>query len=831
MSVDLKYKHQQTTYKLMNEELEKTGKVAYVFPTGAGKSFPALKYIEDNPSKPVIIVAPSIAILNQYKKYINEYIPNGNERIRRKDIVLVTYQNLSVFNARVRNANPGIILLDEGHRIGAKTWEPEVDTLIEKYPEAKVMSITATPERMDKRNMLYEKFQDSVVYEMSLTEALSGEKEGEVVLEAPRYIRVLSELAEQLESYKIKIEEVEDENKRKELLEKYEKLAGLISRMPSIQEVMQEGMQKKNGKYIVFCADREEMQEKMEEVHEIFGRVNDKIRIDYVLSRYDQEDEFGKTQKGNRLTIEKFEEMEKGEELQLLFCVDMLNEGVHIQGIDGVVMFRPTESGIVYKQQIGRALSVGNKAGETVIIDAVNNWKRQEETFKEIEAAIGIGERKETKETKEIGLFNLKPEEIELIELLREIGEETHYNYYNAYKELIEWLETHNGKMPRARIQRDGQRIPVAKQTKEENDEVKLYRRWNRSVEKQKLESYVGKKIEEIPEEDREMVITLREYGLGLNLTRKPPSEEIIEWLETHNGKMPRVRIKRDGQRIPAAKQTKEEKDEVNLRARWNTSIEKQKLESYVGKKIEEIPEEDREMVITLREYGLGLNLTRKPPSEEIIEWLETHNGKMPRSKIKRDGQKRLSADKQTKEENDEVNLYRRWNISTEKQKLELYVGKKIEEIPEEDREMVITLREYGLGLNKRPSEEIIEWLETHNGKMPRPSIYRDGQIIPVDKQTEEENDEVNLRTRWNRSIEKQKLESYIGKKIEEIPEEDREMVATLRMYDVDKTARLKLAKKQRDSAKAKNDSVRALEKETEAKLGAINKRGQEYGE
>ena len=35
--------------------------------------------------------------------------------------------------------------------------------------------------------------------------------------------------------------------------------------------------------------------------------------------------------------------------LKLLFCIDMLNEGIHVEDIDGVVMFRPTVSPIVYK--------------------------------------------------------------------------------------------------------------------------------------------------------------------------------------------------------------------------------------------------------------------------------------------------------------------------------------------------------------------------------------------------------------------------------------------------------------------------------------------------
>lgn len=48
-----------------------------------------------------------------------------------------------------------------------------------------------------------------------------------------------------------------------------------------------------------------------------------------------------------------------GDRLKLLFCIDMLNEGVHVEGISGVILFRPTISPIIYKQQIARLDSIG----------------------------------------------------------------------------------------------------------------------------------------------------------------------------------------------------------------------------------------------------------------------------------------------------------------------------------------------------------------------------------------------------------------------------------------------------------------------------------------
>ena len=65
-------------------------------------------------------------------------------------------------------------------------------------------------------------------------------------------------------------------------------------------------------------------------------------------------------------------ETSNNDHLKLLFCVNMLNEGLHVNDIDGVIMLRPTISPIIYLQQLGRALSVGHNE-HPLIFDIVNN--------------------------------------------------------------------------------------------------------------------------------------------------------------------------------------------------------------------------------------------------------------------------------------------------------------------------------------------------------------------------------------------------------------------------------------------------------------------------
>ena len=119
----------------------------------------------------------------------------------------------------------------------------------------------------------------------------------------------------------------------------------------------------KAGKYIVFCANKEHMDEMVSHVPEWFAGVNPDVVVYEAYSDDPNTDKaFAdfKTDTTNRL--------------KLLFCIDMLNEGVHVEGISGVILFRPTISPIIYKQQIGRALTAGDTAAP-LILDVVNNFE------------------------------------------------------------------------------------------------------------------------------------------------------------------------------------------------------------------------------------------------------------------------------------------------------------------------------------------------------------------------------------------------------------------------------------------------------------------------
>ena len=773
MSVELKYRHQEKTYKLMKQYLKKHKRSAHIYPMGGGKSFPPLKYMEEYPGKKVLLVTPNIFLINQFKGYISKYILD-EKRVNKNSFPnfrAVTYQKISL-TKEIANWKPDVIIFDEIHRMGAENWEPAIDALIAANPDAEIIGMSATPERTDKRNMAYEKFGENVVYEMSLTEALSGSKENEVVLNGARYVKVLSAFREEIELYKEQIDLLKDASKKQKLLKKYEELKAIVSNSPDISDIMKSAMKKKNGKYIVFCSNREEMFEKMNQAQEIFGKVNTNIKMDYVISK---KGKTGKTQRENRKTLEEFETREKDDSLNLLFCVDMLNEGMHIEGVDGEIQFKPTNSKIRYKQMVGRVLSADRDADETVIVDAVNNWIRQIDTYKELQGAVrrgnNIKKKEEGEDKQEQDILRITDEEIEFLDVLKEIREELSYHNRNTFDEIIQWLESHDGNMPRGNISKKGKQLNSEALTEDEKYERNLYMRWLRSEEKRILDKYVGVALSEVPEEYRDNIELLRSYGLGLK--QKRTYEEIIEWLESHDGKMPLSQKSENNKRVKVQNLTEEEQYEINLYGRWQNSIEYKALRDCVGLSLDNIPEKYKKYkdeIEILRGFGLGLE--QKNVYEEIIQWLETHKGKMPQgSKMK--NRKQLRVEDLTNEEQDERNLYARWNRSKIREALEACKGIQIDELPEkysEYKEQIKVLRSYGLG--KTSYELLIEWMEEHDGQIPRGIISKNGKRLKAIELSDEEQYERNLYYRMGRLPEYIAYKKTIGIPIDDLPEE-----------------------------------------------------------
>lgn len=66
--------------------------------------------------------------------------------------------------------------------------------------------------------------------------------------------------------------------------------------------------------------------------------------------------------------------LEEGK-IKIIFCVDMFNEGVDIPEVDMVMFLRPTQSGIVFLQQLGRGLRTSKGKEFLNVLDFIGNYR------------------------------------------------------------------------------------------------------------------------------------------------------------------------------------------------------------------------------------------------------------------------------------------------------------------------------------------------------------------------------------------------------------------------------------------------------------------------
>jgi len=161
-----------------------------------------------------------------------------------------------------------------------------------------------------------------------------------------------------------------------------------------------------------------------------------------------------------------FREAQGKDTVHLLFAIDMLNEGLHIADVGAVILLRPTESPIIFYQQIGRCLQV-DVEHTPIIFDFVNNFKsiRASDFLEDFQDAMEYEQENRAKlgldeyspvvrivdETKEIiGVFEsikerLQPWEVmfqQLVEFKEVHGHCDIHAHYLENKQLGIWVST-----------------------------------------------------------------------------------------------------------------------------------------------------------------------------------------------------------------------------------------------------------------------------------------------------------------------------------------------------------------------------------------------------
>lgn len=253
---------------------------------------------------------------------------------------------------------PDYIILDEFHRCGAESWGEGVQRFLSINIHASVLGLSATAIRYldNQRDMADELFEGNVASEITLGEALVRG-----ILKPPKYILSTFSYQKDLERYQRKVRAIQS-NATRDIAQNYlDELRRALNKADGLDEIFHKHIEKHDGKFIVFCANLNHMHEMINLAPKWFCKVDPSPRI---YSAYSNDPSTSKA-------FANFKS-DTSSHLKLLFCIDMLNEGIHIDSVDGVILLRPTVSPIIYKQQIGRALSASNSQN-VVIFDIVMN--------------------------------------------------------------------------------------------------------------------------------------------------------------------------------------------------------------------------------------------------------------------------------------------------------------------------------------------------------------------------------------------------------------------------------------------------------------------------
>ena len=407
--MDLKlFEHNKKAYDVACQLMDEDGKAAIIHPTGTGKSLIAFQLAFDNPKKTIVWLSPSEYIFHTQlenvkkildlredsqedkkeildEKFLIKKIPNAESSqiasgtntkssslksanseymsLTKQDIFsnirFLTYAKLMHNEDCIPKLNPSYIILDEFHRCGAMEWGRSVKLLLEIHPNAKVLGLSATNIRYldNQRDMAQELFDGNIASELSLGEAI-----GRNILPAPTYVCAMYDYQKELNRLKERMAQMKHVIKQQENEKLLEQLRRSLEQAEGLDKIFERHMRCKNGKYIVFCSNKEHMEQMAICALEWFRKIDANPHIYKVY--YDNPEA--------EVVFERFKS-DISEHLRLLFCIDMLNEGVHIEHIDGVILLRPTVSPILYLQQIGRGLAVGGSQ-KPLIFDLVNNF-------------------------------------------------------------------------------------------------------------------------------------------------------------------------------------------------------------------------------------------------------------------------------------------------------------------------------------------------------------------------------------------------------------------------------------------------------------------------
>lgn len=317
--------------------------------TGVGKTY--LAAFDSRPYKRVLFVAHREEILRQAEESFRAVRPEDTtgffgqrEKNTQADLIFASVQTLGkekYLESYFKPDDFDYIVIDEFHHAVTDNYRRIVDYFHPRF----LLGLTATPERMDGRN-IYEICDYNVPYTIDLEHAIDRG-----ILSPFRYYGIYdktdySHLPRNLGHYRASglNEAYLDNEERFDLILRY------YRKYPS-------------KRALGFCATRQH-------ALAMARYFNDHgVRATSLVS--------GSQEDGCLPRKEALEALSNGS-ISVLFSVDMLNEGVDVPAIDMVLFLRPTESPVVFLQQLGRGLRKSPGKEYLTVLDFLGNYQNVE---------------------------------------------------------------------------------------------------------------------------------------------------------------------------------------------------------------------------------------------------------------------------------------------------------------------------------------------------------------------------------------------------------------------------------------------------------------------
>ena len=330
---------------LANIRANGKNKALLISATGTGKTYLSAFDVKAVEAKTFLFIVHRGNIANKAMETFKSIFGNtrtmgvfsGNKKELGADFLFSTVQtiskpeNLELFNKDQFD----YIVIDETHRAGAVSYKRVLDY----FKPGFLLGMTATPERTDGHD-IFKYFDYNIAYEIRLHKALEEE-----MLSPFHYYGVTD----------ISVNgQIIDENTAFDSLTSNERLDKIIEKSSFY------GCDSGDVRGLVFCS-------KVEECKILAAEFTKRGLPSIYLSGENTELE-------RTNAIDQLESDNKEEKIQYIFSVDIFNEGVDIPRVNQIIMLRPTQSAIIFVQQLGRGLRKTDGKEYLTVIDFIGNY-------------------------------------------------------------------------------------------------------------------------------------------------------------------------------------------------------------------------------------------------------------------------------------------------------------------------------------------------------------------------------------------------------------------------------------------------------------------------